>query len=246
MLVCNRNCSYHYLHVYAKKINQQSYWCCVWQLFHHLIKTNHSYLVFNQYLECILYSEMLPLTNIKQHKSSLQPQMTALSVKQRRENYNYSLGQRWSGNSRPDHWRHDVHAYSYVRGEGKIPENIVTSVITVWRVEYIVALLVDLTLCGIYYLFKCCLVSCISELMCLNSVIQNQLLMAELLFVPLSSVCFNAGSCWQDAGFLHHLQQRGDSVVVFSGSRCHTVVYRTCQCSDSFCDSTGETATTTY
>lgn len=129
---------------------------------------------------------------------------------------------------------------------GENTGKIVTSGITVWRVEYSVALLVDLTSCGIYYLFKCCLVSFVSEPMCLSSVIHNRLLMAELLLVPLSSICFNAGSCWQDAGFLHHLQQRGDSVVVFSGSRCHTVVYRTCQCSDSFCDPTGETTATTY
>lgn len=141
--------------------------------------------------------------------------------------------------------RRNWHAYSYVRGEGKTPENIVTSGITVWRVEYSVAALVDLTSCGIYYLFKCGLVSFTSELVYSNSVRHNQLLIANLLLLPLSSICLNAGSCWQDAGFLHHLQQRGDRVVVFSGSRCHTVFYWTCQCSDSFCDSTGETTTTT-
>lgn len=141
--------------------------------------------------------------------------------------------------------RRQWHAYSYVRGEGKTPENIVTSGITVWRVEYSVAPLVDLTSCGIYYLFKCFLVSFTREPMYLNSVIHNQLLIAELPLLPLSSICLNAGSCWQDAGFLHHLQQRGDRVVVFSGSRCHSVVYRTCQCSDSFRDPTGETTKTT-
>lgn len=98
----------------------------------------------------------------------------------------------------------------------------------------------------VYYLFNCYLVSFKSEPVCLNSVIQNRLLMAELLLVPLSPVGLKAGSCRQDAGFLLHLQQRGHRVVVLSGSRRHAVVHRACQRSHSLCDPAGETTTAAH
>lgn len=188
---------------------------------------------------------------MNQHKSCLHLNCHA----NEKEPRNYSFSQRWSGNSFPPvsqlpqlgervvTSRRNRHACSHVRGAGKIPGNVVTSGITVWRVEQkSVALLVYLTSCGIYYLFKCYPVSFISEGVCLNSVMHHRLLTAERLLVPLWSVWTQL--LWRDAGFLHHLQQRGDRAVVFPGSRGHPVLHRTCQRSHSLCHPAGETTTT--
>lgn len=56
-----------------------------------------------------------------------------------------------------------------------------------------------------------------------------------------SCLCvFNPETWCQDAGFLHHLQQRGDSVVVFSGCRGQRVFHGAGQRVDPLGDPPGE------
>lgn len=83
---------------------------------------------------------------------------------------------------------------------------------------------------GFYHLFKYYLVSlCCLKGGSLYSRYQIDSLLfsvAVVLRPPLLTthavcVCFNPDTWWQDARLLHHLQQRGHSVVVFSGSRGH-------------------------